>query len=391
MNLQELICMEPLKCSQVVAGKQSLDREVGDITVMEVPDIEDYVKKGDFLLTTLFPVHKDPDKLARIIPTLDQIGLCGIGVKPNRYLGGYIPHIILNQANALDFPLIILSDKVNFSDVMAHYLREKLHKRNTQLQLRYSSEFAYDILLGEPLTLDLALSRARAIDWHLIFPVAIIIVDVSSLPNDYHHRDQFCNQIRQDVFRRIPIDRRQLFTASIGNEIVLLLNDEAIKKQEYIVQEVYQAVTQNITHCHIGISNYVENIDSFKQCFKNGRKAVEIARLTGKTSPLDFRDAGIYRVLHHSHIRDELLAFCEDMIGSIITHDKQYHTEYLKTLEIIFHCNGNHKKAAQALYIHYNTLRYRIKMIAQILGLEASSLHYRQDIYLAVTAYKLFC
>ena len=68
--MRELLALDHFRGATVAAGEQGLDRVVEDIAIMEVPDIEDYVKKGDFLISTLYPIHSDKRKLEVFIPRL---------------------------------------------------------------------------------------------------------------------------------------------------------------------------------------------------------------------------------------------------------------------------------------------------------------------------------
>ena len=54
---------------------------------MGVPDIESFVKPGEFLLTTAYALRDDPKRLPALVRTLDRLQLAALAVKPGRYLG----------------------------------------------------------------------------------------------------------------------------------------------------------------------------------------------------------------------------------------------------------------------------------------------------------------
>lgn len=137
ITVADLLNMESFKGFRLAAGDMGLNRAVDDVSVMEVPDIEDYVKKGDFLLSTFYPIYNDDEALEQIIPKLQGLGLSGLGIKLNRYIES-IPQYIIDQANKLDFPLVILPERSNFSVQINEFLKEKISLHNQALEHRNS-------------------------------------------------------------------------------------------------------------------------------------------------------------------------------------------------------------------------------------------------------------
>ena len=86
VTVRDLIRLPSFQGTTVLAGSAGLDRSVEDISVMEVPDIEEYVSAGGFLLSTLYPVSTHPELLVGLLEKLAALGLSGMGVKLNRYV-----------------------------------------------------------------------------------------------------------------------------------------------------------------------------------------------------------------------------------------------------------------------------------------------------------------
>ena len=146
-RVQDLLELPSFLDAAVVAGSSGLDRIVGDLSVMEVPDIESYVRPGGFLLTTLYPFSGQPDSLEHLILRLDAARLSGIGVKLNRYVWD-IPPACLEQADRLGFPLVILPADSDFSLHINEYLSACIRENNKELEHRnYVHGEMMDILL----------------------------------------------------------------------------------------------------------------------------------------------------------------------------------------------------------------------------------------------------
>ena len=119
--------------ARLVAGRAGLDRIVRSVNVMEVPDILDWVKPDELLLTTAYPLREDPAALAELVPHLVAHGLAGMAIKPTRYIGA-IPEAMVAAADRLDFPLIELPPPASFNEIIRAVLGVILDAEAVRLQ-----------------------------------------------------------------------------------------------------------------------------------------------------------------------------------------------------------------------------------------------------------------
>jgi len=125
VTVQDILQLDCMRQTKVVAGHQGLSRIVSNVNVMEVPDIGNWVSSGDLLLTTAYSIRNDPDALARLIPELADKGLAGLALKPKRYLQN-IPPCMIEQADQMSFPLLELPLEASFSKIINNILNEIL-------------------------------------------------------------------------------------------------------------------------------------------------------------------------------------------------------------------------------------------------------------------------
>jgi len=134
LTLREaLTLVESLRKSRVVAGEQGLDNVVHSVNVMEVPDILDWVRPGELLVTTMYPLHDDAAAIETLVPRLAEKGLAGVAVTPLSYVDD-LPQCMLDAANALSFPLIRLPPKVSFIDIIQPLTSKILNLQENELR-----------------------------------------------------------------------------------------------------------------------------------------------------------------------------------------------------------------------------------------------------------------
>ena len=81
-----------------------------------------------------------------------------------------------------------------------------------------------------------------------------------------------------------------------------------------------------------------------------------------------FEEVGLLRLLLHPAIQAEAHNFVEDWLSILTDHDARRDSQLVATLAAYLETNGNHRKAAERLDIHHNSIRYRMQMIRKLTG-----------------------
>ncbi|MDD3540653.1 MAG: PucR family transcriptional regulator ligand-binding domain-containing protein, partial [Eubacteriales bacterium] len=115
--LRNILNVSLLDGAEVLAGHGGLDRGIVSVNVMEVPDIVEWVRPGELLLTTAYTFSDDPAALERLIPQLKEKDVCGLGIKTHRYISE-VPKSAIELANILDFPIIRIPQDVPYGELI---------------------------------------------------------------------------------------------------------------------------------------------------------------------------------------------------------------------------------------------------------------------------------
>lgn len=131
---RDLLLIPHLQHAVVLAGHKGMDRAINRVNVMEVPDVIDWVRSGEFLVTSGFPFRDRPEQIADMIPQLAERGVAALGIKTKRYIDR-IPERVLGMAEQFDFPIIELPLSTSFSDVVREVMERVLVQEARQLSL----------------------------------------------------------------------------------------------------------------------------------------------------------------------------------------------------------------------------------------------------------------
>jgi purine catabolism regulator len=125
--------------------------------------------------------------------------------------------------------------------------------------------------------------------------------------------------------------------------------------------------------------------------FHEARCALEAARLRNGDAPevASYRDLGSFQLLLALQDDDALSSYCRGVLGPIEEAEGDYGDELVRSLDVFIEHNGHWEKAANALYCHRHTLRYRIKRVEQLTGRDFSSARDRIEFWLALRGREL--
>jgi purine catabolism regulator len=186
-----------------------------------------------------------------------------------------------------------------------------------------------------------------------------------------------------------------VFVVSRYDDIVIFYHPQDISS-EVKVEEVIQRVSKQLSEtvrsvpgCArtiIGIGRMSSDVQTLKHSYKEAMEAISIAEnFCSNEEIINYRHLGYYRLLT-SEIADHqrALLFCNDIIGKLIEYDKEHQSDLLTTLEIYLNTNGNHAKVARQMFLHVNSVQYRLKKIEKILDKDLDNMELRLNLWLAL-------
>ena len=67
-------------------------------------------------------------------------------------------------------------------------------------------------------------------------------------------------------------------------------------------------------------------------------------------------------------------AFRASLLSPLLDYDADHGTELVRTLRVFLDCSGSWTRAAGAMFVHVNSLRYRMRRVEELTGLDLGSL-----------------
>jgi purine catabolism regulator len=139
-----------------------------------------------------------------------------------------------------------------------------------------------------------------------------------------------------------------------------------------------RALAAGVGRPHAGLKGVQRSYLEAEQALHAGE------RLFGSGQTVAFADLGAYRLLAQLHGTAELQFFQQEVLGDLIEHDAKSGGQLIATLDAFFAANGNLSKTAEMLFVHRNTLMYRLNRVAELTGRSLDDPETRFDLQLAL-------
>ena len=230
------------------------------------------------------------------------------------------------------------------------------------------NNFMQNLLLGNMLAVDL-FSRAKKLHIEAKPRVAFVI-----------HTGKKNNDIALELVRNLSDMRTGDFVTSVDPHHVVLIKDVSNINGKDMEDELSGIANRLVDNLHmeamikvrVGYGNVVGQINELAQSYQEARMALEVGRVFyAQKDTISYSRLGIGRLIYQLP-----MSLCEMFIKEVfgekipeILDDE----EAMSTINKFFDNNLNISETARQLYVHRNTLVYRLERIEKAIGLDIRS------------------
>ena len=224
------------------------------------------------------------------------------------------------------------------------------------------NNFVKNIILDNVLPGDLSL-KARELHFNSDISRVVFLISVIS-SNDVS---------AYDVIQNLFPDKNKDFVININETDIVLVKEIRSNIDPRDIDKLAGSIVDTLssefyTHCVVGIGTVVDSIKDLARSFKEAQIALEVGKVfdTEKTI-VSYNNLGIARLIYQLPT-----TLCEMFLkevfkrGSIESLDH----ETLFTIQRFFENNLNVSETSRKLFVHRNTLVYRLEKIKKITGLD---------------------
>ena len=183
------------------------------------------------------------------------------------------------------------------------------------------------------------------------------------------HLDIMPFEVLQNMFP----DRTRDYIINISEQDVVLVKEVNENCNTSEVEALAESIVETLStefyaKVAIGVSTVVENLKDLARAYKEARIALEVGKVFDtEKNVISYENLGIGRLVYQLPI-----TLCEIFLQEVFKKDSldSLDRETLMTVQAFFENNLNVSETSRKLFVHRNTLVYRLEKIRKLTGLD---------------------
>ena len=325
-------------------------------------------------------IHQMKDAVDRIIGVIDENGViisCSELVKIGEtrqgvrdeiaytseavVTGGYTYRAIGNSAKAENIVFVEGEDKM--ADKLAMVLSVSLNNIKSLYDEKYDkASFIKNIILDNILPSDIYI---KSKELHFATDVDRLVFLIR-----FHGKS---DMLPFDMVQNMYPDKNKDYVISVGEQDIVLVKEMKNYADSREIEKIAKSIADTLgaeffAKVSIGIGTIVDNIKDLAKSYKEAQVSLEVGKVfdTDKNI-ISYENLGIGRLIYQLPT-----TLCEMFLqevfkkGSMDSLDR----EALTTIQAFFENNLNVSETSRKLFVHRNTLVYRLEKIRKMTGLD---------------------
>jgi hypothetical protein len=367
----------PLAGADVLAASRALDNNVTwAVSLRPYAPAIPPLKGGEIALagTDTLARHEPPVTLSDVVRQLSARGAAGIAIR------GHMDPQAVQVAEELGLPMLHLPESAALHEIEQEIMHEcaLIQARHEIMAGEEQGAWIGRLLSGETLTFAEAQASARR-EGYTLSPTCLVALaaPLDSPEPEARHIDEVVAMVAPTEGKRRP----NVIAHRFEDALVLLIppGEEG---------SVRAALHGRPLACGLGTE---KPLLEAKESLEEARLALLSSLLLHQGKPVRYDRMGVdlLLILLYKHHRAQLDAFVEQTLGPLLGHDARSGTPLLPTVASYVTHGGRLRETAAEIYIHRNTLAYRLDRASEILNADLKDADARLAIEIALRALPL--
>lgn len=369
----------------LAAGQKGMHNLVTWVHMVETVEASTFLEGGEIAFATGFGLN-NRQTLLELTKNIYNNNAAGLILNTGPFLEK-VSDDVLTFGNEHKFPIFIVPWKIHLAEIMRIFCLAIL--KNDQKNLETSAAFKNAIFFPkqEELYVIQLSQRGFHINWHY---AACVI----NLKSSKEHLSKKLNSIIVNLESHMQHNYDNFAILLQDTEILVILANYTNKQLQNFINELInhlKVLLAGKENFSIGIGKETKSI---RCLYKSYRQAKNIQKLQSRNkideSLISYSDMGIFKLLMSIEDEEILHEYYDHTIKPIQEYDKKNNSSLTTVLRCYLKNNGSVKETSDQLFIHRNTVNYKINKIEELLNMDLSSLDSRLQLSVGLMLEDMF-
>lgn len=376
VRLKELVEQAADKNMVLAAGKNGLDKPVRWVHMVENEEIAGFLEGQEIAFTTGIGLETQED-LYPLVKSAYASGATGVVVNIGPFIHQISPETI-RFCDEHDFPLFKVPWSVHMAQIMHSFSLAITMSEKHSMELAAALENAIFHPDREEMYLEYLEQSGFGKDWNYCVAVFSACADAEHGGHDA----ELIAKYSREAESLITANQWRVALVRIEDRLVLVFARYTAEQVELMVREIIAAIRRRgviLERTYIGVGKVTKSARCIGKSYNQALKLERLQHLRGRVGEVALYDnSGIDKLLLAVSDRAILEDYYQDSIGPLVEYDRVNGTDLTETLHAYFQFSGSVKETAVSMFVHRNTVSYKLNKIEDILGVSLSDFRTRE-------------
>lgn len=360
----------------LVAGKDGIGNIIEWFQIVENNLAMTHVNNNELVFCSGEDMN-DEAVFVRFIEELIARQSSGLVIMQGHYLTE-ISDVVKNLCNIQRFPLMVLASSVNMSTITKLLSIQLLESEKINRQLFSAMKNA----ISFPKKLDGYVPTLVQSGFKKNEPYAVSIVKMK-------HRELITSSESQWLVKSMEAQLLKAgdksFVLTMDDIYVFVFSNYSEEEMREIMLKMIMLLRMKEYQFYVGSSINCSDVEQLTNAYVQAKKVVNLSERNGWENQLvQYRELDVYQLLLAIDDKNTMKQYYDAKLGVLEKHDQNNGSDYLEFLKVYLNSNCNINDTADKLFIHRNTVVYKIKKINELLDCDLSELEVRVKLFLAI-------
>lgn len=382
---KDLLTLPSMARAKIIAGHEGLNRDIRWAYKPENMNFAEWIHGHELLIISSAVIGRDDFDPMKLVQESVRLHMSGILFLVGEEYIRSLSKKVLSFADENHMPIFVLPWNVPLIDVFEELGHAIAYRDRMDSE---SMDILSCILLGTMKNDEALHYQAELAEYDFSGEQRIFVVHLEDI---YQYDEMWLKEKLAECFGAY---HKSMVTIRFSQNLVGItsVETEECDMIEEIFEKFCNAAEEQFPQfcCSIGIGNGYTELSKLQQSFKQASKCIGVKSFSHiDKNIIWYEKLGFIKVLMELGNREMLQDYQYQILGKLIEYDDENHTELIKTLQAYFACNENLKDTAEMIFNHPNTIKYRIKRIEEILGIDFDNTHDKYELYNALMVYNM--
>ena len=365
----------------LIAGEKGLSNMVSWVHMIETAEASTFLEGGEIAFTTGIGLN-NALSILDLVKHIWTNGASGAVLNTGPFLEN-IPQEVIDFGNAHDFPIFSVPWKIHIAEIMRIFSFMITKSEQTSLEIAAAFKNAIFFPKQEELFVVPLSQHGFHTNWNYY---ACIIRIVNAAMNSLPQKQ--LENIGIDIDNHLQHHKHKKFAIFYNeNQLIAITGNYSDEMMNSFTDDLKEYLSQYLPkneHFFISIGKCTKSI---RCLYKSYNQALSIQNLMknrkNSSTILAYSNMGIYKLLMGIEDKDILEEYFEKTLEPLIEYDLKNNSDLSSVLWAYLRHDGSVKDTADELYVHRNTINYKLNRAAEILNMNLSSLDTRLQLTLS--------